>query len=262
MNLTKKQKQELKKIALYVLGLPPAEIRDLLRSSIEPESYIGTIIYWNWVGGYLDAYFNDKSDPLTQFEDQENLRCWVELARYRGNAYIQQSILIFQAERWIKSEAAESGIEYPFKKRSDLLKHLFLEDCLNYVAKFSEGFHESYSRKQAVERLADSCKYLSGEKNMIPAKQWERWQKEDSKLNKEDLYKYRPWNKFCKQVFENHKRNLPSFNAYVAALNEFTWLYGHPESPCYEHAKKYSIQDGVIKDYPGRSKGKKSDQLS
>jgi hypothetical protein len=167
-----------------------------------------------------------------------------------SNRYIILSALIFQGEKFLKREARTLGKVYPFNKRSDLLAELALEECRYKILLSLQEHWESHSERQRNERLREYQKHLKGEVSEINNTQLKRWAKEDSKLHRDDTlgYKAMPWMHFCVKVFVKHRKELPAFDPFIETLG----------IPKYGGIKKFTIIDGIFRNYPGRSSSKRS----
>ena len=246
--LPQSERDELRNAAIFISGLPPLEMlgkmMQLLASDPEIAEYIRSC--FKWAGISLDAFYGDASDPLSDSGLDETMQ---KIVQDRSNTYLIFSALIFQGEKFLKQEAKAEGIEYPFKKRSDLLKMVALEDCFHEIELSLQTHWDSYSEAQRNERLRDSQKYLNGDMSEDRFKLIkERWAKEDAKLHRDDIslaLKTLYWKPFCLYVFEKHRKKLPAFNALVATL-------GVPEG---KHGK-FTIVNGRSQATPGRGPGR------
>lgn len=256
--LTDQQKVEFKPIAKYAERLPGGELGKLwgkIRASISPDIAINTEIYWQLLGIHLEAFFNDHPDPI---ENVLEVDWQKEYIRTYGNYYIQLSVLIFQAEHLIKNECNERNIEYPFKKRSDLIQTLMLEDCLQEICKPLSEFYESPSAKQMKE-YASLLINIGEDKVQIGAKicrasdhpnkataSLEKLRKHLKKLTRID---YQPehfsfWNDLCREIFWRNQSRLPAFTGYWASIKQILNFWHSPHSPGYGLFKKHAYDQG------------------
>lgn len=239
--------EELRSVAAYIGGFPPLEEWVEIRQTIDPRNAVNTQFYWEWLGRSLNAYFSEKSDPLEDSGLNDTLQAVIQ---DNSNRYIILSVLIFQGEKFLKREAKTLGKNYPFNKRSDLLKELALEDCRYGILLSLQKHWESHSERQRNERLREYQKHLKGEISEINSTQLKRWEKEDSKLHRDDTLgsKAMPWMYFCMEVFTKHRKKLPAFKPFIETLG----------IPKYGGIKKFIIIDRIFRDYPGRGSSKRS----
>lgn len=197
----------------------------------------------------MDAFFSDRSNPLENSGLNDTLQAVIQ---DNSNRYIVLSALIFPLEKFFKKEARTLGKNYPFNKRSDLLKELALEECRYKTLLSLQEHWESHSEQQRNERLRDTQKYLQGEISKDPYElQRKRWTKEDTKLQRDNTlgFKAMPWMHFYIEVFTKYRKKLPAFEPFIETLG----------IPKYGGIKKFVIIDRIFRDYPGRgSKRSKS----
>ena len=254
---TDKDKKELREAAFYAAMLPPRVLWQQFKKTLAEDAAHGIEMYWDWLGGYLDTFFADKPNILP---DSNSSKCWQALIEVSGTYYIQLALVIFQGERFLKAEFKhQTACKYPFKRRSDLLKRLMLEDCISQLELHLEGY-VSPAAAQWLDRLHTAYKYMNEE---ISRTQLERYAQkalqEDSKRNNLPLSQgYYFWNLFCQEVFYKHRKAICNYQAYAIALDGFRKLYTSRHSPRYGEAKQIAAINGRLVPYPGRGKGKKS----
>lgn len=244
--LDKDELAELKDAATYISGLPPSDLWKKIRQVIDPNAAEHIELTWGWLGKSLDAFFSDASDPLPDSNLPDGMQKQI---LKRINLYLVLSVLLFQAEKFLKKEAKALGINYHFNRRSDLLKIWALEDCYYQINLSLQTHWESHSGRQHTERVRDTRKYFSGEISEEGLRiRRERWEKEDANLHRDELLALAkmPWITFCMWVFDKYRKELPAFEAY---LNATDTLHDGP-------IKKYLIINGQVKEYPGRGKDK------
>ena len=238
---------ELRDAATYISGLPPSNLWENFRQNIAPNAAEHIGLTWVWLGKSLDAFFGDTSDPLPD----SNLPDGVQKQILKKiNLYLVLSVLLFQAEKFLKKEAKALDINYHFNKRSDLLKIWALESCCYEINLSLQNHWESHSKRQHTERTRETRKYFSGEISETGLRlQRKRWEKEDIKLPRDELLALAktPFIKFCLWVFDRYRNELPAFEAYLKATDTL-----HDEL-----IKKYLIINGQVREYPGRGKNKK-----
>lgn len=238
---------ELKAAAAYISGLPPLDEWTEIRPLLESQTAANTELFWNWVGKSLDAFFSDQSDPIPESNLDPLLQ---QVIQEQTSEYIILSTLLFQAEKFIKSEAEKIGLPYPFEKRSDLLKIWALEDYRWSCALWQQECFESPSAAQMNERLVDYRKFFRGEISL--GEREKRWVKEDAKRHgaPPSVQKIQPWTYFCMCVFEKYKTKLP-------ALRPFLESFGPPNGGgSLKDFKKFGIMNRKYREYPGRGKKK------
>ena len=267
LNLSKGQIRDGRKLAAYVATLPPAAIWELLKAQINPEDRGWQEKIWKWLGRYLDAYFSGKSDPTSSFEELTELG--QKNIRIRGNHYLQLSILIFEAERFIKSEAHKQKIPYSFKSRQELLQQLILEDCFYDLMVLTADFWETPSEKN-LEHSARQLPYLmmgnvidTKRGKVVPIekadlnKVFAVFDKEDSRLERQvDIApeKLCFWTNFCHQVFVAKQKELPNFQVYLDSQSAFCkFWFGKDASAKWQ---KHFYKQGQRIEYQGRGKAK------
>ena len=266
--LTKKQKTELKPIATYAKRLPAGELGKLwerIKASISPDIAANTETYWQLLGAHLDAFFGDEPDPIAEMLEPEWQQDYI---RAYGNYYLQLSLVVFHSESLIKSECKERGIEFPFKKRSELVKVLMMEDCLQELCKPLSEFYESLS----VKDMRDVTQLLTGiaedriqigmrqcRASQHPEKVMSALGKIRAKLQKLTRTEYEPenfsfWNNLCREVFWNNKEKIPAFDGYYASVRRLLNFWHSPSSSGYGLFKKHACNQGYYQE-SGLSKG-------
>lgn len=233
---------ELKAAAAYISGLPPLDEWVEIRPLLEPRTAANTELFWCWVGKSLDAFFSDRSDPISESGLHPLLQ---QVIQEQTSEYIVLSALLFQAEKFIKLEAQQIGLPYPFTSRSDLLKVWALEGYRWSCALWLQECFESPTAAQMNERLGDYRKFFRGEVALNEREK--RWAKEDAKRHGSlpSAQIIQPWTYFCMCVFEKYKGQLP-------ALRPFLESFGPPAS--LKNFKKFGIIDQRYREYPGRGK--------
>lgn len=260
-NFTEKDKQDLRAAAIYAAMLPPKALWEQFKKTLADTTANEIEMYWDWLGSYLDIFFADEPNP---FPNPNSSASWQALIEVSGTYYIQLAIVIFQSEHFLKAEFTQhTGLEYPFKRRSDLLKCLMLENCMAQLELCVEGC-VSPSAAQWLGRLHTVHEYMNEEiSESRLERSAERALKEDSKRNSRSYNQgFYFWNPFCMKVFRKYKRKIPNYFAYTNALKGFHDLYTSKHSPRCGEAKQIAAVNGQIITYPGRGKGKKSKSSS
>lgn len=206
------EKSELRPAAAYIKQLPGilqqwSEIRQKLAPRIA-SSIEGS---WPLLGTSLDAFFSDAPNPIPSL----NLGEEVERMIQRETAkYLSLSILLFQAEDFVRKEALDQGIDIENLRRSDFVKIWALEGCICEIVLYLQSHWEGYSASQWKERKRECLRYASGE---IEESAWElmleRWQREESKLalGTPPPESYMPFTQFCLEVFKKYRSKLDEF---------------------------------------------------
>jgi hypothetical protein len=200
--------------------------------------------FWYWVSLHLCSYFEGRSCPPFPPSMDEPLQRAVEI---RANYYQILSTLLFQAERFIKLEAQEIGIGYPFESFSGLFYELIREDYICEQSLLQQTCYEFPSVAKQQEHIRESIKFLEGGK--AKEAMLVRWEKEDLRLNRTSEFdpdKYRLLNNLCSYTFYKYKRKIPGYDAWTSAIKQMNSLISN----------KIAVLDGVPKAYPGRGKGK------
>jgi hypothetical protein len=175
---------------------------------------------WLLIGATLDAFYNDKPNPLTELDLSQELKSIIQKA---VSQKLILAIIIFESEHFIKQAAESNEIEYPFEKRSDLIKCLIFEECLWQTILILQDCKESISFSQFKERSRIEQKYFN---NKISDEEYlefnKKWDKEDSKLQQPDLPDEREikfWTCFCNQVFMEYKKQIPSIKMWASTFD-------------------------------------------
>ena len=206
------QKIELKRSAEYIKQLPKiinewAEIRRKLAPGIA-SSIEGS---WNLLGLSLDAFFSDIQNPIPSLNLEEGVE---KMIQNETQKYLSLSILLFQAEPFLREEALAQGIEIENFQRSDFVKIWALEGCICEIILYSQFHWEGYSQAQWDERRREAIRHATGE---IEDSAWDliqiRWNKEDSKLSlgSPSPESCMPFSKFCIEVFQKNRSKLGEF---------------------------------------------------
>lgn len=206
------EKSELKLAAAYIKRLPRllqewSEIREkldpLIASSIEKS--------WPLLGMSLDAFFSDSPNPLPEFNLGEEVERMIQAETAK---YLSLSLLLFQSEHFLRSEALNQGIDLENLRRSDFLKLWAFEGCICEIVLYLQFYWEGYSRAQWKERKRETLRHANRE---IEEQAWEqmlkRWQREDSKLALGDPppESCMPFSQFCIEIFKKYRSQLPEF---------------------------------------------------
>lgn len=255
--LTDKDKEELRAAAYFAAMLPPKALWEQFKKTLADDTAHQIEMYWEWLGSYLDIFFADEPNP---FPNQNSSASWQALIEVSGTYYIQLAIVIFQSEHFLKAEyKQQTGLEYPFQRRSDLLKCLMLENCIAQLELCVEGY-VSPTAAQWLDRIHTAHKYMNGKISLSRLERaaengLEEDRNRNSRTSKRDHWS---WNSFCLKVFSKHKREITNYFAYADALVGFKKLYTSKRSARYGEAKQIAAVNGQIVTYPGRGKGKKS----
>ncbi len=206
------EKSELRSAAAYIKQLPGmlqqwSEIRQELAPRIA-SSIEGS---WPLLGISLDAFFSDVPNPIPSFNLGEAVEGMIQKESAK---YLSLSILLFQAEHFLRKEALDQGIDIENLRRSDFVKTWALEWCICEIVLYLQTHGEGYSASQWKERKRESIRYAS---RKIEETKWEllqiRWQQEDSKLSlgsppPESCMRF---SQFCIEVFKKYREKLPEF---------------------------------------------------
>ena len=191
-------------------------------------------IFWYWTSKSLDAFFNDKSDPLSDSETTEEItqqlarlfpdlpledirRKKIKALEINSTKYRIFANLIFEGEKFIKADLEKLGFPLNFK-RSDILKQLAFEECTWRLMELLYDW-ESLSLRQILDRLRQWKKYKTGQiKEEKLLEQIKIWDKEDQKLlnTLPPFEKVCSWTHFCLCAFEKYSKELPSYPSLQA----------------------------------------------
>lgn len=244
-NLTRRDRRELTNFASHVSTLPPDELWVSIADLIDPSEAVDIEQFWNWLGLHLESFFTDNSDPLPEAGLTEE---WETFVRVFGNYYVVLSTLIFQAERFIRAEAKQQNIEYPFKKRSSLLKRLSQEHCLTYVLRYLEDYWESPSAALQRDIIKDFVAIRNGrlQDHQVAARTKKLKALQIRAYEGKHFQPITQWTSFCFQVFDKYRDKIPGYSAFLSAIDEIRTL------PTF----KYAIFDHKTNKYPGRRASK------
>jgi hypothetical protein len=163
------QKSELRPAAAYIKRLPGliqqwGEIREklapMIASSIEGS--------WPLLGLSLDAFFSDLPNPLPDLNLGEEVERMIQTETAK---YLSLSLLLFQAEHFLRKEANAQDIDIEKLRRSDFVKIWALEGCFCEVVLYLQSHWEGYSQAQWKERKRESIRYANKE---IEESAWEQ----------------------------------------------------------------------------------------
>lgn len=210
------EKSELKPAAAYIKRLPLLfqewfEVREKLAPRIAA-SIEGS---WPLLGLSLDAFFSDMPNPLPDLNLGEGVERMIQCETAK---YLSLSILLFQAEHFLRREAIAQGINIENLRRSDFVKIWAIEGCICEIVLYLQTHWEGYSASQWKERKRESLRYADGE---IEETAWERmlkrWQEEDSKLalGNPSPESCMPFSQFCLEVFRKYRSKLPEFSHFT-----------------------------------------------
>lgn len=214
-------KNDLKSAIAYIQELTPLNKWLEIEPYPEDDNLIKKVeTYWDFLGKSLDAFFGDAPNPILNSDLPKELHSLVQKAT---SDQLILSIIIFESEHFIKKEAQEQGIEYPFALRSELLKQLAFEECFWRVIFALQNCYESISTAQFKERSRVERKFFKNEiTNSDYEAALEKWDKENSKLLQPDLpdeSQMKFWTVFCENVFRKYKSDIPSIELLA---NTFT----------------------------------------
>lgn len=246
MSLLQPQREELEDLVSYISSFPPDELRNILEK-LKPETRQKIIDSYYWIGRYLDCFLQKPGNPLLESGLKEEKQKYIEK---KATFWLLQSNLLFQAEQFLKDEAVKRNITYHWQTWVDLEKQLIVEHFLCLILGYDEVFWESLPAQIFNKSLKGEIKYHSGE---ITEKDFNNSQKQlnnaKQKLNNTPEYDEKIksqsfWTKFCEDVFEKYKKQLPGYIPWLTSLE-------------IELPNKYALNDGAFVDYPGRGQGKK-----
>jgi hypothetical protein len=190
-------------------------------------------ILWYWVGKSLNAFFNDESDPLSEPETieeiirqlarihndlpLEDLNKKIKALKIDSAKYRIYTNLIFEGEKFIKSDLEKIGISINFK-RSELLKIIAFEECAWRIMQWLYDW-EALSKRQSFDRLRKWKQYKTGQiSEETILHQAKVWDEEDQKLfnTLPPFEEVCFWTCFCLCSFEKYSKDLPSYASLQA----------------------------------------------
>lgn len=243
--LSSTEKSELKPVAAYINGLPPIEDWVNIRLQLSPDIALEIEALWKWLGLSLNAYFSDASNPLPHAYLGESMKCEVQKMTSR---YLSLSILIFQAEHFIRKEARELGIAgLDSLSRSDILKYWAWEECFFQIWTVQQTHWESHNKAQQAKRASKIQKWALGEISDEELEEMKvKWAEEDAKLTQPDPPDNMLWLiNLCLMTFTKYRAQLPEFAHYIKL--------SHPN----KDIGKFMVVNGDFTFPPTRKEGKK-----
>jgi hypothetical protein len=241
-NTEKITKLEGQEVAGFIHRLPPKDELALLKS-FDDNRLTEVICFWKWLGISLDAYFSDIPDPMLTAGLPQDFITQIQLAVQK---YLSLSVVIFQSEHLIRSEAKRCNLPVDNYSRSGLLKIWACEESLCHLHTLQMNYHESLSSAKWSERSREIQKYVEGEVIDLNSTTLKRWNKEDKKLIQEKLDHLTPFTDICMRVFMTNKDKIPALRDFMR-----NW---QPD----RKLNKFTISKGFFKPYPSRGKGKKA----
>jgi hypothetical protein len=243
--LTTVEKSELKPVAAYINGLPPIEEWVNTRLQLSPGIALEIETFWKWLGLSLNAYFSDASNPLPHAGLNEIMEREVQKATSK---YLSLSILIFQAEHFIRQEArAQEIVWMDSLSRSDILKAWAWEQCHFDIWIALQTHWESHCQAQQSERFRKTQQWARGEISDAELEALkDKWSKEDTKLVQpnppDDLLHLTT---LLLKTFKKYRDQLPEFSHFIELWQQ------------NEAIKKFMVVNGEFEHPPVRGKGKK-----
>lgn len=245
-------KKERKSFGIFMKMTPPDCLKASMQLAMAPGEATQLIATWKYIGEAVDAFFNDKTNPVDSYDLTPHEK--KAIAR-RASYYFRMAIVIFEAEKFLKAEAFDSGLNYPFKKRSELLKTLAMENCYFDILCLTAPFHESPSAADQ-KAITDNARafYNDGISEEKYRKTMRKLVEKTSHLNAYFdtlMIEARPWTDFCNKVIVKYRKQIPSFNS---------WAEWHTTPPTDYY--KYAFKHGDIIRYPGRGASLKKKESS
>lgn len=236
---------EIPSLITYVRKLPPIEI--YTEMLYEYAVHIREV--FKLASASLDAFFSDKPNPLDLNIHNPGL---IKNAKTLTHRHLAWASIIFQAEPYLQIECKKYNVQLP-PKRSDLLKILWLEECIFDFYPLTLNCYEELSGWQLDEISLYTRKFDQGEIRADLYKhkcsKWEGWrEKLVSDCSFTELLRMIPWTLFCAWVLTKYRNRLLGFEAWEDSMG-FTKKKSNKG--------KTAIINKEIKHYPGRGKGKK-----
>jgi hypothetical protein len=232
--------------------VPPMDIDDNrfweVWERVPNDIKIAVIGHWKWMGRYLDAYFHKESDPLPNSDQTELEQATI---RVYGQYYLALYNVLFNAERFIKSEAKRQGIHYPFKCVGDLFYALVFEDFLSSLEPCLSDHWESLPASVELECLRFSSQFWKGDKtNAQTASRLEKQIKKAEKLQPL-CGRWNRWNFFFREVAARNRHQLqPSLRGFGDAQADIYRFWTSRKSPGCDRLKKILFVNGAFVQSP------------
>lgn len=247
-------KEELVLLASYIRGeLPPSELKQM----VKPEMFDYIFQIWQLTGLSIDAFFRDAINPITVIDDflssdlseaqQQRLLSLKEITQDKAQQYLSLSVMLFQAESFMRNEARELDFPLP-PRRSEILKELAREECTAMISAFScESDWVSPPGRAGEDVMRTARAYMKGNISWENANNKSGDSSPQAQAEAVVVIKQMPLTYFCFEVFRKHQKHLPAFDF---------WL----DSSYFKQRKltKVGIFGGIPKNYSGRGKSRKS----
>lgn len=247
-----KANQEL---CAYISGIPPHEIWEYIKPSLNPQTVDGIENLYFWVGEYLKNQNKGKKNPVHTAGLTEDFQHHIEA---KATFWLIQNNLLFQAEKYLRQEAATMRIPYPWESWTELSKHLVWEEFISLVYSDSIDYFESLPARSFNESLQTEIQYLKNESEKLnDSKSQKKYEastqkvenqkskiknSKDQDLTKQIMF----WTCFCEYVFKKHKKKLSGFGPWVESHKKMRLPH------------KYALIDGELRIYPGRKSRRES----
>lgn len=256
-NLSKNDKQLVKDLADEIAQLPPLDVPEVVQFiSLIGDEFFKEKLRWFAIGTHIQKSLLGIADPAQNFNLDEELKVQI---RADSSYYVALSIVISQAEAFIKTEAHSQGIEYPFFNKLELLLTLVVEESVDRLrSRVPQNEWVSPSGKQLRDMARDNKKWLNGDiSDKLFLRRLSKRMEEDQKNLNSHIFAQKPaylngirWGEFCGDILSRYKKNLPGFLNYSDAMMARL----EPRLPL---AQKFAFINGQIHIYPGRGKSKK-----
>ncbi len=251
--------KDLKQVAIHLRSLPPAQLWGLIRPILASAVATQFERQWTVIGVQLDRYCTDQA-PLgaKELTPEEIIFVNAHAAYYQETGW-----MIFLNWHNIQREfergpGAALGIEFPFERRSDLLKELITEECLGGIELMLSDFWESPSANEAEKLWETIMTFFSGGATVrrevksldsLTPDEWQTlhdsvarvWKKLHWEPTTDPILSF--WNDFCRGVFFQYRDG-----------NYYRWLNAKRERFDCAPWVKHFWQRGHVKSYPGRGK--------
>jgi len=207
---------------------------------------IAVIEHWKWVGRYLDAYFHRKSDPLPESGQTELEQ---GIIRTYSRYYLALYDVLFNAESFIKAEAKQQGIRYPFKCVGDLFYALVFEDFLSSIEPCFSECWESLPASLELEGLKYSSQFWKGDKINTQTDARLEKQIKETEQRQPLCGRWTRWNRFCREVAAKHRQQLqPSLRGFGDAHKDIHAFWTSQKSPGCDRLKKILFINGAFEE--------------
>lgn len=267
--LSLEHKAEMKCVIEKIyISFPPEGMWQEYKPYLSPELATFYETYWQEVAKNLDAFCSDLPEPNISYLTPP----FQKLISVASHYYKITFLMIAQSEqKFLRPEVESWGQGYPLDKQFFLLS-LMVEDYLQFLEILNhgikKGLYESLSGQDWLNGIRNGTKRLKDEINIKVFKRSEQSYLEKEKklsgsLKRSTIFlENRKCEILCLKVWYENQKNIPAYNSWVEALEQWGTMFTDQASAAFGMGKKFVAiykPEGLleIKHYPGRGKGKK-----